>query len=306
MRAIEKSWRILAVLAMLSLGLGLALLGQTGPDDKRKPKGPYLGQTPPGTTPRLFAGTFLGALPFACTFAPDGKEFYYTRTIAGRNFIYFTQETDQGWTKPKKASFNSGSSDGEPHITADGTKVYWGSGRPGPGGATGIWVADRVGTGWGTPSFFGTSLMYVSTAQNKNLYVTDMSDQNFQKIAVRRFENGQYGPQELLGDGVNDGTPAIHPCIALDESYLIFDGPRPDAFGGHGDWDFYISFRKADGSWTKAAHLVEMSSDTVEMCASLSPDGKYIFFGRVGGQQGIQIYWVSSEILEKYRPADLR
>jgi hypothetical protein len=300
MKSARTCWRILAFL--LLAGLSATHFAQAGTEEKKKPKGPYLGQTPPGTTPVLFASSFLKATAFACTFTPDGKEFYYTRMAGGRNYVYVSQETSKGWTKPKKASFNTGLGDAEPHITADGTQLYWSSGRLGPDGSYGMWVMDRVGTGWGEPRFFGPSLMYITTARNKNLYVTDMSDLELQKIAVRRFENGQYGPLELLGEGINDGTPAVHPCIAWDESYLIFDGPRPDALGGPGDWDCYISFRNPDGSWTQAAHFLEISSPDVEMCTSLSPDGKYLFFGR-SGPSGSHIWWVSSEILERYRPA---
>jgi hypothetical protein len=99
----------------------------------------------------------------------------------------------------------------------------------------------------------------------------------------------------------------LAPADSWDESFLIFDGPRPDALGGPEDTDFYISFRNPDGSWSPAAHFLEISSTKEDMTASLSPDGNYIFFFQHG-----DLGWVSAEIVERYRPnpavigADLR
>jgi hypothetical protein len=283
------------ILAFLAAGFGFALLAQAGPEAKPKPQGPYMGQTLPGTTPEVFAPGFIskpGKSEYGCTFFPDGNEFYFSRD----GNTWFTILQADGWSKPKKAPWNTASVDMEPHVTADGSKLLYSSNRPEGSQPSGIWVLDREGTGWGRPRHLGPG-MYPTTAQNGNLYITDIHVPGEERIGVRRFEDGQYGPLEMLDEGVNDGTPAIHPCISWDESFLIFDGPRPDALGGPGDSDFYISFRNPDGSWSPAAHFLEISSTKGDMTASLSPDGKYIFFFQHG-----DLWWVSAEIVERYRP----
>jgi Tol biopolymer transport system component len=40
-----------------------------------------------------------------------------------------------------------------------------------------------------------------------------------------------------------------------------------------------------------------------EMCASVSPDGKYLFFSReVDGNR--DIYWVDAKVIDEYRPKE--
>jgi hypothetical protein len=114
------------------------------------------------------------------------------------------------------------------------------------------------------------------------------------------FTSSGYGKIEKLGDSINAG-PAVHPFIAPDESYLIFDGrDRPDGFGG---WDLYISFRNNDGSWTEAKNMgEEINSSSNELCASVSPDGKYLFYESSRHDDVMNIYWVNAKIFDKFIP----
>jgi Tol biopolymer transport system component len=91
---------------------------------------------------------------------------------------------------------------------------------------------------------------------------------------------------------------SAHPLISPDERFLVFDAYGPDALGGSGDDDFYISVRLEDGTWSEPAHLMEISTAGANMTASLSPDGKYLFY-----YANHDIYWVSAEILEPYLAA---
>lgn len=53
----------------------------------------------------------------------------------------------------------------------------------------------------------------------------------------------------------------------------------------------YISFNK-NGTWTKAINLgPKVNTEKTEMCPSVSPDGKYLFFHR-GGEDDGDIYWI--------------
>ena len=64
----------------------------------------------------------------------------------------------------------------------------------------------------------------------------------------------------------------------------------------------FICFRNKDGSWSKAVDFGEDMDFGI--CASLSPDGKYLFFSSTGGIPGnkADIYWVSAKIIETLRP----
>jgi len=75
---------------------------------------------------------------------------------------------------------------------------------------------------------------------------------------------------------------------------LIFDtmfhGPEEGA-------RLFISFRKDAGTWRKVVNLSEVwKSRDPEMAASVSPDGKYLFFAREGN-----IYWVDAEIIKNLK-----
>ncbi|MDG2449030.1 MAG: hypothetical protein P8M34_05315, partial [Saprospiraceae bacterium] len=73
-----------------------------------------------------------------------------------------------------------------------------------------------------------------------------------------------------------------------DESYIIYDG---EGTSGYGDNDLYISFNK-NGVWTEALNLgTEVNTHLTEMCPSVSPDGKYLFFHR-GEKDNGNIYWI--------------
>lgn len=259
-------------------------------------QGPYLGQATPGATPQVFAPGIVstrGGHEFSCTFSPDGKEFYFNR---GFN-IYVSYWRDDGWTAPAPASFNSEALDHEPHISADDRFLYFGSARPRAGlageSAYGIWVMERSTGGWGTPEFLFPG-MYVTTARNGNAYVTDIFSGSDGGICVYRNVAGEYGTCERLSGGVNRYRSA-HPLISPDERFLVFDAYGPDAFGGSGDDDFYISVRLEDGAWSEPAHLEEISTSGANMTASLSPDGKFLFY-----YANHDIYWVSIDIIDPY------
>ena len=82
----------------------------------------YFGQEPPRSIPKLLAPGFISTEEhgeMACTFMPDGKEFYFTRTdnAPGTQRIVVSRFADGEWTKPEVASFSKEYVNLEPHIT---------------------------------------------------------------------------------------------------------------------------------------------------------------------------------------------
>ena len=259
----------------------------------------YFGEEPPGVTPRLFAPGLIstqGHFEFACTFSPDGREFYFTRRNddGGANVIMVSKWRDEGWTAPDTAVFSKTGWNNEPHITPDGKKLYFGTTRIKPGAdqpSYGIWVMDRAGDGWGTP-VFATDGMYVSATNDGSIYLTDISGQTEGGIVKMIRKDGVFEEPVRLGGGVNHPVNGIHPYIHPEEKFLLFDCYRKEGFGGEGD--LYFSFKDPDGSWSDALNLgADVNGPGVEFCASVSPDGKYIFYTK-----NRDIYWVSTRILE--------
>ena len=273
------------------------------------PKGKYMGQDPPGALPKIFAPGIVSTdgYEFALTFTPDGKEFYFTRRSGEKhlhtNTIIYSGMNNGKWTEPEVAPFSGRHFDFEPHISPDGKRLYFGTTRPFKEGeqSRGMkqWYMVREGSEWTDlkpldPPFSDIFAMYITTALNGNIYYTG------QGITMSRFENGKYQEPERLGEKVNFIQYTAHPFIAPDESYIIYDG-QPDSPLIFTDY-FYISFKQSDGSWSDVINLSEKCNlGTDLMCASISPDGKYLFYS-----QGGNIYWVSAKFLDELKPDKLK
>ena len=274
-------------------------------------KGEYMGQKKPGLTPEVFAPGIVSTNTgeFAIAFLPDGKEFYFTRHVVkdngrGLNTIMVAKMIDGRWTGPETAPFSGKYFDFEPYISPEGKRLYFGTTRPlagdGPPGKLHQWVLEKTETGWSPPKplnspFKERFVMYPTQSKNKNIYFTGMRKGTTDcELYLCRWKNGKYGePESLNRETVNMFPHAAHSFIAPDESYLIFDAKEtPESTS-----DIYISFKKKDGSWTKAKKMDgKINTGGEEGCAGVSPDGKYLFFSRDG-----DIYWVDAKIIEDYR-----
>jgi hypothetical protein len=87
------------------------------------------------------------------------------------------------------------------------------------------------------------------------------------------------GPPPEPADPAGDtGRDRFNGFIAADESFLILP-----IFGGDdslGATDYYVVFRSPDDRWSEPVHLGdEVNSESRhEYSASLSPDGRFLFF----------------------------
>jgi len=295
----------------------IAVLKAAGADDspKRFPPltGDYFGLESPGSTPEIFAPGIVSTeceygRNFAGTFSPDGNEFCFTRGRTGPGQRIWRMIRVHGvWSEPEPAPFTVGVMEFEPFISPDGKRLFFGSLRPKPGSSepnvrADIWVAEKMDAGWDKLRYLDSLIndaapMYMSAALNGTLYFTsNLGERGLYSSCVR---DGQYQAPGRLPEEINS-LLAAHPYIAPDESYLIFDGKPLD--DPEKDGDIYISFKNKDGSWTPAARLDDpVNSGANEMAASVSPDGKYLFFE--SNRSGTMcIYWVEARILEAYRP----
>ncbi len=251
--------------------------------------GDYMGQTPPGSVPVVFAPGVIsveGKNDHTLSFSPDGQEVYFTRDPDG--VTMFMRRENGLWTQPQVAPFHGR----EALFSPDGNRLFFNDGD--------LWFVQSTADGWSEPYRLDAPVnssehdYYASMTRAGTLYFSRLVDDRA-RIFRSPLVNGRYAEVEELGAPINDSSNNYHPFVAPDESYLIFNSMRT---GGFGDPDLYVSFRRANGSWTEPANLgASINSSDGDLCPVVSPDGKYLFFTRYRDGAG-DIYWVSSAVID--------
>jgi hypothetical protein len=229
------------------------------------------------------------------TFTRDGTTAYFTMSTPsyGRTHVIMEARLVAGkWTAPRIASFSGRYADADPIFSPDGRRLYFISKRPSEEGAAprrdfDVWVMDTKDDGsFLTPTHVAAASgpdaeHYVTAAQDGTLYIAAVRPDSRGRGDIYRVprEGNGYGQPENLGPEIN--SPEHHdttPWIAPDQSYLIFSSfGRADGNGPGGD--LYISFRRADGTWSSARSLgPAVNSASTEYCPVVSPDGRYLYF----------------------------
>ena len=300
--------RYKAIFVVVLLSIIFVSTSHSQQDDFPVLKGPYLGQKPPGMIPEIFALGFVSTEKYEeqrCTFSPDGRECYFTRRGEfPKPKIMVTRLMDGVWSKPEPVSFSSDFGDHTQTITYVGSRMFFSSHRPLPGtineNRNGIWFVDKTDEGWGEPQYFGQGRQ-VSVSKNRTLYYRDPDNYPNDRIVIRHFKDGKYTEPEILRIGV-DGQRPGHPWIALDESYILFDTWHPEGQGKGLYPDFYVCFRRKDGSWNEAINLGNtINKELHNNICTVSPDGKYFFYTYEG-----DLYWVDAQIIEELKPKELK
>jgi hypothetical protein len=327
----------LIVLFLLVSNMAVA---QQTTTDFSKLKGPYLGQTPPGLTPVLFApGIVSTGMAEACaTFTSDGKECFFMIMVNGHETIVTTKISNGIWTAPEVASFSGQFNDGFPTILPDGSKLFFHSNKPIENGAEyNIWFVEKTGKGWGEPKPIGSpingklSALCPFVSATGNLYFTRRIAKGEEFIYCSVYSNGNFKEPERLPKQVNTHKMQYHAAISPDESCLVLPlQGREDAIG-KGE-NYYVSFKDSNGTWSELINLgKEINSLRVWGIPSFSNDGKYFFFSaqpfykdvnvevydRVMSYHDLQemaiknpvydradIYWVSAKVIEELKPKE--
>lgn len=204
------------------------------------PVGLYIGQKPPGLSPEVFAPGIVSTEhhEWAVGFTPDMKEFYFSRKNkkSGKTSRFLLKSDNNRWHESEIAPELSGD------ISPDGKMFYLNQYR------------ERTDDGWSElkslgPAFENIDIMRLTTSL-KGTYVFDefAKDGNF-VLRYSRLINGKREAPKPLSKEINTGKQNVHPFIAPDESYILWDSKRDS---GYGHSDIYISFRQEDGSWGAA------------------------------------------------------
>lgn len=275
--------------------------------------GPYLGQEPPGIKPEVFATTitsddFTNA---GFVFSNNGSEvFFFSIDKKGKYFVRYSRIEDSRWLEPEIVFPSISGNNAHPFFSRDDNRLYFGSDRrlvhdravP----YSNIWVSERMDGHWHEPVPLPTSINTGfencgSFCGNDVLFFRRVSPDTRGDIFVSNYADGVFGTPVKLPAGINTAYDESHPAISPDCSYLIFSSKRPGGIGSGKD-QLWISFRGETGEWGEAKVLgSEINNGCNTSCATISPDGKYIFFSRITDGVGVP-YWVSAEIINELRP----
>jgi hypothetical protein len=234
----------------------------------------YFGQIPPGDSAVVFAPGIIslnGAIEFGIVFSNDGKEIYFTRREENmeHNVILFTFYKENSWSDINILHAPDNKNITTPYIFPA--------------------QLDSI--------FKNMSIVRPTMTFDSTIYF-ERRERNMEidGIYFSQYKNHHYEKPEKLGTMIN---PGCHPFIAPDESYLIFDSDMREGFGS---WDLYISFRCDDGSWTEALNMgSSINTSEGEWYATISPDGKYLFFTKSNSPNQGDIFWINTSIIEELK-----
>jgi hypothetical protein len=274
-------------------------------------KGDYLGQTPPGDTPVVFARGIISdnyQQHSAPSFSPDGKAVFWqtnwrpaSDTGKWLTFSMTMRRIGNKWTAPEASPYSS-----MPFFSPGGKRIYFDNEEKG------LCFVEKRHNEWSEPMSVGLissfpelkNAFFPSITRNGTIYFVGYAEGLWNNFGIYRAEliNGEYTKPELLPPGINapGGMRNWAPYIAPDESYLIFCSTR--GLSKYDQGDLFITFRKSDGGWTEPISMGTLiNTGQMERFSTLSPDGKFLFFTRDTPGYDEDVYWVSAKIIDRLR-----
>jgi len=268
---------------------------------------PYFGQNPPGLTPEIFAAGIVsidGRFEGTVSFSPELTEMYFGADNEDEETsIYFSKLEYDKWTPIKRAGFTNGRKNEElhPFVSPDGKRIYF-TAMDAAFTDEKIWYVNRLEDSWSDAIMLDSPInddlvFFPNQAKNGDLYYFNLSKR---KTYYAPNKNGQFPEVEEVSFAFGH-----HAFISPSQDYLIVTA-RSDEEEGRKDNDMYVYFKKKDKTWTEPINLGNtINSSLNEKGPRITPDGKYLFFGRdeKHGKNGrANIYWVSTEVIENLRP----
>ncbi len=276
-------------LFLLAMFSSISIFSQVIPVDSM-----YLGQTPPGSTPKIFTLRLTSGFK-ACeriAISSDGKEIYYgeinTYPPSALRVKCYKYENNN-WTGPLNVfeGFMA-------PVFADNDSILFLQDNH-----FFTYFSRREGTGWSTPAKLlsnGIHTHYFQKSGLNNFYASSYyegspTDGNISKIITLSGDT----ILKSLGAPVNSSSQESDFWISMDESYLLFSRNTGNTTG-----DIYITYKKENGNWTNPKKIGEPISKpgNWEYGQFVSNDGKYLFYTSGGTSwSSYYTYWVRIDSL---------
>ena len=303
-------------LTLLLPGLPTKVLKVGTPTDAKG----FFGQAPPGPGAMKFAAEVHS--PSLCphgqlAFALDGSGVFWSAiALEGRQqTIYWSAFDGKTFSPPVVAPFAAEAGNGGPAFSPDGRRLYFNVEIPGPDATSpktmAIAYVERSGSCWAKPAQIEATVDtrmtkgQVSIARSGNIYFSGrILTERAPAIFVSRFIDGNYSAPEKLAGPIADVRLAADPWIDPDERFLLVSfspADEPPTLT-----DLGICSRQSDGTWSKPVRLSgPINTSAFERFASLSSDGKFLYFVRSSSPQFVgdqaHFYWIETKDIPELR-----
>ncbi|WP_420386568.1 TolB family protein [Roseivirga sp.] len=277
-------------------------------DDSSTEKISYFSQKPPGLVPEVFAPgevSIDGRYESTISFSPDFKELYFDANYEDEpSQIYFSRLIDGTWTPIKKINLTKGEKKEElhPFASPNSDRLYF-TAYDSFFSDERIWYVNRLENGWSEARQLNSPVndkmvFFPNHSKSDGLYYFNLSTFKTSYASKRNGEFVAPRPVEI--------EMGHHAFISPNDDYLLVTAKNEQE--GRKDNDIYVYFKRQDGAWSKPINLgTTINSNFSEKTPSISPDGKYLFFGR--DERDIEpglanVFWVSTEVIHRLRPDD--
>jgi hypothetical protein len=248
----------------------------------------YLGQTPPGNSPKTF-NLPVGSGLFASdriAISKDDKEIYYseindwspTSTMRIKQYVF----TDK-WTGP----FTLFNGFFAPALSISSDTIYME--KIGSDGKLQAFFSTRNNSVWSTPKkmLFGLNKAHYLQASNKNNYfISSIPVKGIGGIDwCKLYINGIDTTVLSLGLPLNTSGNDLDFCVSRDETFMIVAKSS----------GLSVSYYKNDSSWTNPKNIgPKINFGTGMWGPYISSDNKYLFYttGTKSDYSDTHVYWV--------------
>ncbi len=273
--------------------------------------GPYLGNKPPGEKPEVFSipASFKISSCGGFVFSKKGDEtFFFTIDARGRYTVMRASICGNSWTTPSRVDLSPGNQL-HPFYCNNETSVIYGSERHIQSGTRvpyfNLWAVARSNGKWSEPRPLSGKINSGwencgSCDTRGNLFFRRVSSRTKGDLFQTSFVGKGISDPVKLPSEINTAYDESHPAVSPAGDCIVFSSKRPGGFNGGKD-ELWVSFRIDETGWSKAINLgKEINNGLNTSCATISNDGKYLFFIRI--EKGIAVpYWVSVKVIEKMR-----
>ena len=284
---------------------------------------PYLGQSSPTTTPKLFAPSIVNtdSIEINTVFNSTLTELFFTRIINKRFVIHHSELIEGNWTLPKPiqmfTDLEKESVAIDPSISQDGNTMYFLGISPEDRlkkSQPDIYKSQKINGEWqvATKVEYPISTQeyaesYPVVVADGSLYFTSDRPGSLGKRDIYRAQylgGGQFDSPINIGSEVNSEKGERSTYVSPDESFLITANSYSDEKG------FAVSFKK-NGKWQRPTFFdlgETINEDWIYCCPYMSPDNSYFFFSKRystlpnSGWKGVtkgEVYWVNSNEIFK-------